>query len=158
MLFKIDLLKILQYSELNRRNSFFIEHLRWLIFLKKHDFLKVTKQPVRNLVMNTNNFFFSTRFRNILWCIKGGTGLFISLLSLSGFLNNSVRVYPIELKIVMLYHMNKTFRNSVFSVSINVSLNRILNIIEFWVDTCAGRITIKSDISALQKWIKTLKH
>ena len=33
---------------------------------------------------------------------------------LSGFLNNSVNVYPVKLKIAMLYRMNNTFRNTVF--------------------------------------------
>ena len=31
-----------------------------------------------------------------------------------GFLNNSVRVYPVKLKVGMLDHMNNTFRNTVF--------------------------------------------
>ena len=35
-------------------------------------------------------------------------------LQFSGFLNNFVRVFPINLKIGMLYHMNSTLRNTVF--------------------------------------------
>ena len=30
------------------------------------------------------------------------------------FYNNSVRVYPIKLKIGILYHVNNTFQNTVF--------------------------------------------
>ena len=41
---------------------------------------------------------------------------------MSGFLNNSVRVYPTKLKIGMLDHMNNTFRNTVFQISVDVSL------------------------------------
>ena len=33
---------------------------------------------------------------------------------LSGFLNNSIRVYPVKLKIAMLYRTNNVFRNTVF--------------------------------------------
>ena len=46
-----------------------------------------------------------------VWCIKNGTPLFINW---SGFLSNSVKVYPIKLKTGMLYHMNNAFRNTVF--------------------------------------------
>ena len=35
-----------------------------------------------------------------------------------GFLNNSVRVYPVKLRIGMLYHTNNTF----FQISVNVPL------------------------------------
>ena len=37
---------------------------------------------------------------------------------MSGFLNNSVRVYPVKLRIGMLYHTNNTF----FQISVNVPL------------------------------------
>ena len=43
---------------------------------------------------------------------------------LSGFLNYSVRVYPIKLKIDMLYDMNNTFRSTIFQISVNVSLTK----------------------------------
>ena len=45
---------------------------------------------------------------------KSRTRLFKICRQLSGFLNNSVKVYPIKLKIGMLDHMNNTFRNTVF--------------------------------------------
>ena len=41
---------------------------------------------------------------------------------LLGFLNNSVRMYPIKLKIDMRYHMSSTFQNTFFHISVNVLL------------------------------------
>ena len=41
---------------------------------------------------------------------------------MSGFLNNSFRVYPVKLKIGMLYYTNNTFRDTVLEISLNVSL------------------------------------
>ena len=41
---------------------------------------------------------------------------------MSDFLNNSVRVYPIKLKLGMLDHKNNTFRNTVFEISVDVPL------------------------------------
>ena len=41
---------------------------------------------------------------------------------MSDFLNNSVRVYLIKLKLGMLDHKNNTFRNTVFEISVNVPL------------------------------------
>ena len=38
---------------------------------------------------------------------------------LSGFLNNSVRVYPMKPKIVMPDHMSNTFGNTVFWISVD---------------------------------------
>ena len=41
------------------------------------------------------------------------------------FPNNSVRVRPTNLKIDMLYHINYTFRSTVFSISVDVSLSSL---------------------------------
>ena len=41
---------------------------------------------------------------------------------MSRFLNNSVWVYPIKLKIDMVYHMSNTFRNAVFQISVDIPL------------------------------------
>ena len=46
---------------------------------------------------------------------------------MSGFLNNSVRVYPIKLKIGMLDHMNNTFENTVIQISVDVPLKCLVN-------------------------------
>ena len=54
---------------------------------------------------------------------------------MSGFLNNSVRVYPIKLKLGMLDHMNNTFRNTAFQISVDVplkSLYRERSYCEMW--------------------------
>ena len=40
-----------------------------------------------------------------------------------GFLNNSISVYTIKLKLGMLYQINNTFRKAIFQISINVPLN-----------------------------------
>ena len=73
--------------------------------------------------------------RHILWCIKSRTHLFTNLSSIVGLLSNSVRVYPIKLKIGMLYQMNNTFRNTVFSIFVDVPLNISQNLREH---TCVG--------------------
>ena len=51
---------------------------------------------------------------------------------MSGFLNNSVTVYPIKLKIGMLDHMNNTFRNTVSHISVDVPLTdvRMVSIVQ----------------------------
>ena len=41
---------------------------------------------------------------------------------MSGFLINSVRMYPVKLKLGMLDNMNNTFRNTVFEISVDVPL------------------------------------
>ena len=41
-------------------------------------------------------------------------------MSIIRFSKNSVRVYPVKLKIGILYHMNNNFRNTVFKISVNV--------------------------------------
>ena len=41
---------------------------------------------------------------------------------MSVFLNNSVRVYCIKLKLGTLDHINNTFRNTVFKISVHVPL------------------------------------
>ena len=46
--------------------------------------------------------------------VKKVENVFKFVASLSDFLYNSVRVYPIKLKIGMLYYMNNTFQNTVF--------------------------------------------
>ena len=46
--------------------------------------------------------------------VKKVENVFKFVVSLSDFLYNSVRVYPIKLKIGMLYYMNNTFQNTVF--------------------------------------------
>ena len=61
----------------------------------------------RNLVRRTSYFFFSI---HLLMCKKSSS----FVCQLSGFLNNSVRVYPVKLKIGMLDHIKNTFRNTVF--------------------------------------------
>ena len=43
---------------------------------------------------------------------------------MSGFLNNSVTVYTIKLKIGILYHMSNTFWNTVFEISADVPLRK----------------------------------
>ena len=45
---------------------------------------------------------------------------------MSGFLDNSVKVYLVKLKIGMLYHTNNTFRNTVFKISVDVPLSLML--------------------------------
>ena len=40
-----------------------------------------------------------------------------------GFLNNSISVYTIKLKLGMLYQINNAFRKTIFQISINVPLN-----------------------------------
>ena len=55
---------------------------------------------------------------------KSRTGLFMDLWSIVRFLNNFVKVYPINLKLGMLDHMNNTFRDTVFSISVDVPLNQ----------------------------------
>ena len=49
-----------------------------------------------SLLWRPNDFFFSTHFRNIVWCIKSWTRLFLICRQLSGFLNSSVRGYKAE--------------------------------------------------------------
>ena len=41
---------------------------------------------------------------------------------MSGFLINSVRMYPVKLKLGMLDNMNNTFQNTVFEISVDVPL------------------------------------
>ena len=41
---------------------------------------------------------------------------------MSDFLKNSVRRYPVKLKLGMLDNMNNTFRNTVFEISVDVPL------------------------------------
>ena len=48
----------------------------------------------------------------------------MDLWSIVRFLNNFVKVYPIKLKLGMLDHMNNTFRDTVFSISVDVPLNQ----------------------------------
>ena len=70
-----------------------------------------------------NNFFFSTRFRHIVWSIKSRIRfVYIICRQLSFFLNNFVSGYPIKLKIELLYHINSTFRNTDFYISVDVPL------------------------------------
>ena len=45
---------------------------------------------------------------------------------MSGFQNNSARVYPIKLELGMLDHKNNTFWNTVFQISVDVPLNSVL--------------------------------
>ena len=103
------------------RTLFLTEHLRWLLlsFFKKvlfnESYLTAISQPCYDVLI-----IFSSR--HIVWCIKSRTRLFINLPSIVGFLNNSARVYPIKLKIGMLDHMNNTFRNTVFQISVDVPL------------------------------------
>ena len=42
---------------------------------------------------------------------------------LTGFLNNSIRVYPIKLITVMLDHMNNNFRGTIFYIFVDVPLS-----------------------------------
>ena len=45
---------------------------------------------------------------------------------MSGFLNNSIKVYPVKLKIGMLYHLNNTFRNTAFLDICQYALKRLI--------------------------------
>ena len=81
------------------------------IFFKKVLLNSCFATLLRRISMDVLTIFSS---RHIVWCIKSRTLLFINLSSIFRFLNNSVRVYSIKLKIGTLDHMNKTFRNTVF--------------------------------------------
>ena len=48
--------------------------------------------------------------------------VYILVINFLFFPNNSIRMCPIKLKIDMLHHMTKTFRNTVFLISVNVPL------------------------------------
>ena len=48
---------------------------------------------------------------------------------LSGFLNNSVKMYSIKLKIGMLYYLNNTFRNTVRYLLISLKDNSLFLLI-----------------------------
>ena len=52
--------------------------------------------------------------RHIVWCRKSRTRFVHKFVVNCHFLNNSIRVYPIKLKIGMIDHMNNTFRKTVF--------------------------------------------
>ena len=95
------------------RIAFLTEHLRWMLlhlrWLLLHCFKKVLfNSYFATLLWRTNNFFFSTHrlmYKLVcLWICR----------HLSSFPNNSIRVYPVKLKIGILDHMNNTFRNTVF--------------------------------------------
>ena len=85
------------------RATFHIEHLQWLLLHLRWLLLYFFYDVL---------IIFSSLY--IVWCIKSRTRLFINLSSIVRFLNNSVRVYPIKLKIGILDHMNNTVRNTVF--------------------------------------------
>ena len=70
--------------------------------------------------MTSNNSFFSARFREIHLLINKKLNSFVY--KFVGFLNNSIRVYTIKLKIGLLYHMNNTFQNTNFQICIHVPL------------------------------------
>ena len=93
------------------KNTFFTEHLRWLllhfIFFKK----KSLNSYFATMLWRTNNLFFSTLG---LMYKKPNSFAYKFVASCQVFLNNSVRVYPIKLKLGMLDHMNNTFRDTVF--------------------------------------------
>ena len=57
----------------------------------------------------------------IVWCIKSETHLFIT-----PFIYNSVRIYPVKLKISLFHYMNNASRNTAFSISANVPLLPLL--------------------------------
>ena len=58
--------------------------------------------------LRPNNFFFSTPLTDIV------SFVYIFVVICQFFPNNSVRVYPIKLKIDMLYYMKNTFWDTVF--------------------------------------------
>ena len=70
--------------------------------------------------MTSNNSIFSARFREIHLLINKKLNSFVY--KFVGFLNNSIRVYTIKLKIGLLYHMNNTFQNTNFQICIHVPL------------------------------------
>ena len=77
-------------------------------------FLNRACQVAASKVYSVLIIFSSQHVLDVVWCIKCQNLFVYKCRHLSGFLNNSVRVYPTKLKIGMLYHMSNSFRNTVF--------------------------------------------
>ena len=68
--------------------------------------------------------FFSTKLSSLMYK-KSNSFVYIFVVNYQFSPNNSVRVRPTNLKIDMLYHINYTFRSTVFSISVDVSLSSL---------------------------------
>ena len=75
-------------------------------FLKKYYFTAIL-QPCYDVLI-----IFSSP--HIIWCKKVELICLKICCQLSDFLNNSLWVYPIKLKIDIFNHMNNTFQNTIF--------------------------------------------
>ena len=70
-----------------------------------------------SLLLGPNNSFFSTRFRDTLFDVKKAELVFSYIRSqMSVFLNNSIGVYPVKLKIGIDYHMYNSFQNTLLDI------------------------------------------
>ena len=58
---------------------------------------------------------------------KSNFFIYIFVVHCQFYPNNSVGVCPINLKICMLYHMNNTFQNTAFYISVDVPLIKSVN-------------------------------
>ena len=123
MFFKQVLLKISQYCELK---IFFIEQPWWLLL--HFFFKKVLKKPFfkgvnLNRLIKKCPCFSTQQILDIIRCIKSRTCLFVNFTSIVRFSKYLRQGVPIKLKIATLQHMNNTFRNAAFQVSVDVPLN-----------------------------------
>ena len=84
--------------------------------------------------------------QHIVWFIKSWTHLFINLLSFvkfCNFVNNSIRVYPIKLKIDILDHINNTFWNTDICIYIYIYIH--ISYMTYW-------LSFSASIFELNKW------